>query len=154
VLGQVVNNGAMPTTTEKVFLVNPVRLDGSESEGSTASVLVDPTRTIPVVLVGHTPPVAGDLILAHASGGRWVAERGAPAASLSCSPCPIPKRNLTVSWSNYVLGSGSAPLVYSPPGQWNSGCVNQLLFSLSCSGSLILFTATYFLSGSCPGGQQ
>ncbi len=153
-LGQVVNMGAMPTTTERVFLVNPVRLDGSESEGSTASVTIDKTRTIPVVVVGHTPPSAGDLLLAHASGGRWVADRGAPVSSLSCSPCPIPRKNLTVSWTNYVIGSGSAPLVYSPPGQWNSGCVNQLLYSLGCPGSLIQFSVTYFLSGSCPGGQQ
>jgi hypothetical protein len=144
----------MPTTTERVFLVNPVRLDGSESEGSAASATVDTTRTIPVVVVGSASPAAGDLLLAHASGGRWVADRGAQISSLSCSPCPIPRRSLTVSWTNYVIGSGSAPLVYTPPGQWNSGCINQLLFSLSCPGSLIQFSVTYFLSGSCPGGQQ
>jgi hypothetical protein len=154
VLCQVVNKGAIPGSTEKVFLVNPVRLDGSEREGATAGPVVDSTRTIPVVVVGHTPPVAGDLLLAHAVGGRWVAETGASELSLSCSPCPIPKKNLAVSWTNYVLGSGATPLVYSPPGQWNSGCVNQLLFSLSCPGSMVQFSVTYFLSGSCPGGQQ
>jgi hypothetical protein len=99
-LGLVVNKGAMPGSTEKVFLINPVRLEGGESEGAAAAPVVDCTRTILVVVIGSTLPVTGDLILAHAVGGRWVAEKGASASSLSCSPCPIPKKNLTVSWTN------------------------------------------------------
>src|SRR5262245_9380993 len=40
-LGRVVNGGAMPNQTGRVYLVNPVRLDGVESEGATASATVD-----------------------------------------------------------------------------------------------------------------
>jgi hypothetical protein len=144
----------MPGSTERVFLVSPVRLDGGASEGESASLLVDGSRSVPVVVIGRTPPVAGDLLLAISTGGRWVADRGLSVSALSCSPCPIPKKNLTVSWTNNVIGTGSAPLVFSPPGQWNSSCVHELLYSLSCSGSLVQFSVTYFLSGSCPGGQQ
>jgi hypothetical protein len=85
-------------------------------------------------------------------GGRWVAE-GNPQPALGCSPCPIPKRDLTLSWTGVLGGDGSTPLVYTAPGQWNSACSNQLLYSLSCPGGSIRFAVTYFVSGGCPGGQ-
>jgi hypothetical protein len=153
-LGQVVNGGAMPTGTGRVYLVNPVRLSGGELEGVPASPAVDGTRMVPVVVIGNSTPRVGDFLVALAVGSRWVAESGATPPPLPCSPCNIPKRNLTLSWTNSQLGNGSAALVFTPPGQWNSGCTNHLLFSLSCPGSLIQFTVTYFLSGSCPTGQS
>ena len=109
-----------------------------------------------MVVIGGTPPQAGDLLVALAVGGRWVAESRAGASSpvLSCSPCNIPKKNLTLSWTNSLIGAGSTPLVYVPPGQWNSACTNQLLFSLACPGSWITLSVTYFLSGYCPTGQS
>jgi hypothetical protein len=72
-----------------------------------------------------------------------------------CSPCPIPKKDLTLSWTNSQLGNGSVPLVFTPPGQHNnSGCSNNLRYSLSCPGELIQFNVTYYLSGSCETGGQ
>src|SRR3954466_3604522 len=80
-LGRVVNGGSMPTQTERVFLLEPVRLDGSETEGATASLLVDGSRMIPVIVLGQTPPQPGDLLVAQAVGGRWVAQAGASSSS-------------------------------------------------------------------------
>jgi hypothetical protein len=153
-LGQVVDLGAMPDQSERIYLVNPVRLQGVESEGTTASIVVDGTRTVPVLVIGSRALTAGDLIVALAVGGRWVAESGAGSGSLPCSPCNIPRKNLTVSWVNPVIGNGSAPLLYTPPGQWNSACAHGLLYSLSCPGSILQFDVTYFVSGSCPSGQR
>lgn len=70
-----------------------------------------------------------------------------------CSPCPIPKRNLTLSWTNNLIGPGSTTLTYNGSNGWSSGCVNQLLFQLLCVG-LTEFVVTYFLSGACPSGQS
>jgi hypothetical protein len=151
-LGSVFDGGAMPSQAGRVFLVNPVRLDGAEAEGSTATFTIDGTRAIPVVFVGGSPPAAGDLVVALAVGGRWVAE-GSFHPGLACSPCPIPRRDLTVSWSGGPFGSGSTPLFYNAPGQWNSACSNQMLYSLSCPGGSVRFAVTYFVSGDCPGGQ-
>lgn len=155
-LGQIVGGAGMPTGTDRVYLLSPVRLDGGDAEGATASVAVDGTRAIPVVVIGSTPPQAGDLLVALAVGGRWVAESrsGSSPPVLSCSPCNIPKKNLTLSWANPLIGDGSTPLVFVPPGQWNSACTNQLLFSLACPGSSVSLSVTYFLSGSCPTGQS
>ena len=71
----------MPSATDRVFL--SIRSAGwKEDEGATASLAVDGTRTIPVVVIGETAPQAGDLLLALAVGGRWVAESRAGS-----SPC-------------------------------------------------------------------
>jgi hypothetical protein len=151
-VGRVFNGGAMPSQAGRVFLVNPVRLDGAEAEGSAATSTADGTRAIPVVFVGGSPPAAGDLVVALAVGGRWVAEGGSNPG-LACSPCPIPRRDLTVSWAGGPFGSGSTPLLYNAPGQWNSACSNQMLYSLSCADGSVQFAVTYFISGGCPGGQ-
>jgi hypothetical protein len=144
----------MPTGTDRVYLLNPVRLDGGETEGATASLTVDGSRAIPVVVIGGTPPHAGDLLVALAVGGRWVAEsRTGSSPVLSCSPCNIPRKNLTLSWANILIGDGSTPLVFSAPGNWSSACTNQLLFALACTGSQVALSVTYFLSGLCPTGQ-
>jgi hypothetical protein len=153
-LGQVTSAGAIPQSTNCVYLVNPVQCSGPEQEGSTAPLSVDFTRNIPVVVLGSTPPQKGDLLLAFAVGGRWVAESSVHSPVLPCSPCAIPKKNLTVSWVNTLLGNGSATLLYKPPGMWNTGCINQLIFALACNGGLIEFVLAYFLSGECPSGQS
>ena len=72
-----------------------------------------------------------------------------------CGTCSIPKANLTVSWTNLILGNGSTTLVYSssPSTVWASGCSNQLLYKVSCVGGVLVFQVTYFISGSCPTGQ-
>ena len=153
-VGKVTSGGAMPSVTDRVFLVNPVQFDGTEAEGSAAVLVAAGSRTIPVVVIGQTAPEVGDLLLALSVGGRWVAEAGGGGVALPCSPCMIPKKNLTLSWTNNLLGPGSCTLVFSPPGQWTSSCVNQMLFQLSCPGSMVQLSVTYFVSGGCPSGQS
>ena len=144
----------MPNSVDRVFLVNPARLGGNEGEGGLPQRVVDPSRVIPVVVIGRQAPSAGDLLLVEAVGGRWVAAVGQSASdSLPCAPCPIPRKNLTVSWTNPLFGDGSAPLLVSGSA-WSSGCVNGLLYSLACRGVAIEFAVTYYLSGTCPTGQS
>jgi hypothetical protein len=152
-LGQVTTAGTIPQGTNCVYLVNPVQCDSVEGEGASPSLSVDATRSIPVVVVGSTPPQKGNLLVAFAVGGRWVAESSVRPPSLLCSPCSIPRKTLTVSWTNSMLGNRSVPLVYRPPGMWSTGCINQLILALDCLGGVIQFTVTYFLSGTCPSGQ-
>jgi hypothetical protein len=155
-LVQVYNGGAIPTAAGHVYLTHPVELDGEEIEGGLAAVNADATVTIPVVVI-DAPAIAGDVLVASAVGGRWVAQDGSPPAptGVPCGSCTIPASDLTVSWTNPLLGDGSAPLVYSSTGPvWKSACTNQLLFQLSCTAGQVEFRATYFLSGSCPTGQS
>ena len=156
-LVQVYNGGAMPTSPDKVYLTHPVELDGTETEGGSATANVDTTTTIPVVVLWGAPQV-GDLLTAYAVGGRWVAERAAPSgqSGFACGPCQIPRKNLTLSWTNLILGNGSTPLIYSgsPTTQWTSVCTNQLLYELVCTQNQVEFRVYYFLSGSCPSGQS
>lgn len=151
-LGKVIDGGAMPGATDHVFLVNPVKLYGAETEGSPAVLAVDGSRTIPVVAIGASAPAVGDLLLAFSVGGRWVARAGG-STTLSCSPCLLPKKNLTLSWTNALLGAGSATLTFNPPSQWNSSCIHDMLVQLSCPGTLMQLSIAYFLSGQCPTGQ-
>ena len=155
-LVQVYDGGAIPTAAGLVYLTHPCELDGAEAEGGPATVNVDATMTLPVVVL-ENPAIAGDVLVATAVGGRWVAEKGGPPppAGYPCGSCTIPARDLTASWTNPILGDGSAPLVYSSgPTAWLSACTNQLLFRLSCNQGQVEFRVTYFLSGSCPTGQS
>jgi len=153
-LVQIGNGGHMPTATNAIFLGYPAFLDGAETEGGSPAYHVDGTRTVPVLVIGSRVPVAGDFLVARAVGGRWVAESGGTPPGLPCWPCQIPRKTLTVSWTNSQLGNSSAPLVYRPPGLWSTGCVNQIIMALDCLGGIIQFAVTFFVSGSCPGGQS
>ena len=111
-LGQVYDGGAIPTSgSDRVYLTHPVELDGSESEGSAGTAAADTTRSVPVVVLGSAIPAVGDVLIAYSVGGRWVAERGSGAASISCFPCGIPGKNLTLTWGGDF--PGSATLVWN-----------------------------------------
>jgi hypothetical protein len=156
-LVQIYDGGSMPTQASCVYLTNPVELDGNESEGGSATANVDTSTTIPVVVLWGAPQV-GDLLTAYAVGGRWVAERSGASIQLGypCGECRIPQQNLTVSWTNLILGNGSTPLVYSgtPTTQWLSACSNQLLYELVCTQNQVELRVYFFVSGSCPSGQS
>jgi len=72
---------------------------------------------------------------------------------VSCTPCTLPNSNLTLTWTNALIGNGSTPLIYNGSAGWNSSCSNGLLYALGCVGGSIVFCVTYFLSGACPTGQ-
>jgi hypothetical protein len=86
----------------------------------------------------------------HAGTGKGCGCCGTPLCT--CGSCSVPQENLTVSWTNPIAGNGSATLVYSSCVLWESGCTNQLLYELVCTGSSVEFRVYYFLAGSCPTG--
>jgi hypothetical protein len=61
---------------------------------------------------------------------------------------------LTVSWFNSIIGDGSTTLHFANPSTWISSCANQLLYQLICNAGQIEFSTIYFITGSCPTGQQ
>jgi hypothetical protein len=155
-LVQIYDGGSMPTSPDSFYLSYPVELNGVEIEGGMGSPVVDTTQTIPVVVLGHAPS-AGEFLTAYAVGGRWVAERGGPSGggTLPCSPCNIPKHNLTLSWINSLIGNGSATLTYThAPASWTSGCSHGLQFKLLCTGGQVELRVIYWTSGACPGPGQ
>lgn len=151
-VGRIRNAGAIPTTTGRVFLVNPVRLEGAELEGSGASISADASRSIPVVVIGSIAPKAGDLLVVYASGGRWISERGSPPTSVSCGGCTVPRQDLTLTSTNSLLGTRSTPLVFNGTDGWATNCTNQIIFRLRCGSGIATFSATYFVGGPCPTG--
>lgn len=161
---QIYNGGSMGSTGGIYYLGHPVQFNGIETEGGTAMPVVDTSTSVVVDVLGHAPSV-GDILTAFAVGGRWVAERGGTSGDsccgLACSPCTIPRKDLTISWTNPLEGNGSDTLVYNPSDpSWATGCSggagvgNQLLFKLFCSGGQIDLRVYYFVSGSCPTGQS
>jgi hypothetical protein len=84
------------------------------------------------------------------AGGGTVDNRGN-----CCGGCAIPDRNLTVSWTNPIIGNGSTTLFYNSSAlTWTSGCSNELVYQLLCTGGQVEFRAIYFISGPCPTGTQ
>jgi hypothetical protein len=155
-LVQIFNGGSMPSSPDHFFLAYPIELDGAETEGGTATPFDDASQPIVVDVLGHVP-AAGDILTAHAVGGRWVAERGqsGSSGSLACSPCNLPAQNLVLSWVNLITGNGSTPLIYATtPASWTSGCANGLLYKLVCTGGEVELRVIYFTTGSCPSGTQ
>ncbi len=77
----------------------------------------------------------------------------AGGGGVPCSPCNIPASDGTVSWSNFVFGNGSIPIVYNGVTMWVSGCdIAGTQYTLLCTGGgLIEFRAQYWTSGACPG---
>jgi len=146
----------IPSSPDHFFLSHPVELDGAETEGGAGTPVADTTQTI-VVDVLQNKAVAGQILVAYAVGGRWVAEVGGSSGrgSAPCFPCAIPTQNLTISWTNLISGPGSATLTYtSLPDVWKTGCVDGQIYELLCSDGTIELAITYFISGFCPTGQS
>lgn len=129
-----------------------VYLGGDEAEGSGASVAVDATAKISVLPLRRVPAV-GDLVVAHNIGGRWVSEINAPATTVACGGCMLPRGNLILTWTNVLLGTRSFPLVFNGSDAWVSACQNQVIFRLQCVAAQIAFSATYYTGGPCPTGE-
>jgi len=154
-LVQIFDGGNMPTAPDHFFLAYPLELDGVETEDGTASPTAD-SNPIAVDVVGHVPSV-GDILVAYAVGGRWVAEsKGTGGISPApCTPCAIPREDLTISWTNLISGPGSVTMSYTAsPNVWKTGCIDGQIYELLCSSGTIELAVTYFISGFCPTGQS
>lgn len=71
---------------------------------------------------------------------------------VTCGVCSIPANDLTVHWTNGILGNGSTTLVYQGGTVWKSACSNELTYRLFCFGTLLAFQAIYYISQPCPNG--
>jgi hypothetical protein len=157
-LVQVYDGGHIPTQPDHFYLAHPVYYSGDVCEGCPGTLSADTAVTIAVDVLGQAA-VAGDYLDAHLIGGRWVAEKGmvqqpGDCRLIPCGNCQIPRTDLTVAWTNPIIGNGSATLVYSASNQWQSACTNQLIYQLLCTSNQVEFRVTYFISGSCPTGQS
>ena len=154
-LVQVYDGGAIPAAVPRVYLTHPVIATGSEAEGTVATLTADTATTVPVVVLNSVPAV-GDYLTAYSVGGRWVSEETTPSGggTVACSPCNLPASNVMLSWTNPLLGNGSAVMVYTPsPQAWTTGCCDGgLYFQLFCTHSTIELRGYFFLSGVCPTG--
>lgn len=150
------DGGSMGTGGLVTYLGHPVDVDAEDSEGSAPTYDIDTAASVPVVVLGNTPSVR-DLLTAFSVGGKWVAERGGSQPNccvLQCLPCAIPKKDLTLAWTNGITGDGTTTLAYNGT-SWATGCVNGLQFLLGCVDGTAVFTASYWTSGACPdGGSQ
>lgn len=83
-LGRVVSGGAIPSATDRYYLLEPVgRIPPPATEGATPAIAWKSHR-IPVLVIGSKVPLAGDMIQAWYCGTRWVAE-GSSVESAICN---------------------------------------------------------------------
>jgi hypothetical protein len=153
-LVRVYDGGSMPSAAERVYFTHPVLVTGAETEGAAGTLTVDTETTVPVVVLRGVPAV-GDYLTAYSASNRWISELGGSGTSVTtCEPCNIPNEDLTVSWTNVILGDGSATLHYtSGPSLWKSDCVDGgVIFQLQCTGTSIEFRGIFFIEGECPTG--
>jgi hypothetical protein len=61
-----------PTTAGTFYASNPIEIDGTELEGSTASYSADETQVVYALNVGTQIPPVGTRVVVQAVGGRWV----------------------------------------------------------------------------------
>ncbi|WP_165068382.1 hypothetical protein [Paludisphaera rhizosphaerae] len=60
-----------PTSASAFFACSPLRVDGPEVEGSSASFSADASRTVFAFNLGAKTPPVGTKLLVHSCGGRW-----------------------------------------------------------------------------------
>jgi hypothetical protein len=112
-VGRVVAHPKLPTATNQYYSVNPVAILGVEAEGTTATLVPDPTSTILVCVIGSKTPSIGDDLVCRFTGNRWVAERfggqasGGGATIQGCACVSIPT-------SLHLSASGPCDGVFLP----------------------------------------
>lgn len=166
-LTQVYDGGSIPTTVPRVYLTHPALTDAADTEGTTPTFTADTSVTIPVVVLGPTVPVAGDRLVAHAIGGRWLAGDGGgsttPPTCLFCRPCQIPTKDLAYVYSGSAPlspTSDSGTLVFDGSGTWTSAsfgdsyvidlrCVLNVLTARIIHGGVTVATLTTADSATC-----
>lgn len=122
---QAFDGGSMPTTVPAVFMGYPVSIDIAETEGATPTFTPDTSIAIPVLVIGPTVPVVGDLLQAITIGGRWVARKGGgggepgTVCGLACGACDPPVV-LAYEGGTVEDSAGTHPLLSGPslPSIW------------------------------------
>jgi hypothetical protein len=72
ILAQTTTVSSYPTDASAFYACLPVDLDGSESEGSSATFVQESSTVFYAWNAGTQIPPAGTGIVCHAVGGRWV----------------------------------------------------------------------------------
>jgi hypothetical protein len=129
----------------KYLTVNPVRLLGTEAEGSTGTLTVQPVP-VPVYLVGPGVPVTGDHLICRRLDHRWAADFDVPSSggggvsTPSCLCSTTPATVQMVSNNTTVEGGmfQTTPLVYGP-----MPAVFAPLHIEDTSGNMFLSPGTY-----------
>ena len=109
---------AAPTMAPSYVATNPVSIAGPDVAGSSATLAVDSTRVVPVLVLGAIPAAGQDLV-AKTVQGRWVsripAASGSGSITVSChfgtpfggtgANCTIAASTLTLTWHYYLSGT-------------------------------------------------
>jgi hypothetical protein len=75
IVGRVFGNPTVPTHTGCYFSIHPVGVAGVEAEAAPGALTVDGSDALLVYVIGPKAPVAGEDLVCHFVGNRWVAER-------------------------------------------------------------------------------
>jgi hypothetical protein len=166
-LVKIYDGGSIPTgQSDKFYLTNPAEVDGSETEGGSYTPSPDTAQTIPVVILG-TAAMAGDLVVAHAIGGRWFGERRHTGIALTtCGSCSIPLADLTLTTSGtgtfgggcfnlnltLIKGGGADPFSEwsTAEGQFTCGSHFYYYWTLNCITNV---PTLRFYQGASSGGE-
>lgn len=144
---QIYNGGMMGAGGGIYYLGNPTTFNGPEVEGAGYTPVVDTTTSVAVDVLDGTPSV-GDILVATAVGGRWVAEQGgsgSPPTGVTCGACTIPDGTLTLSWvftdpPAVSGGTGTTTLTQSGP-TWYSPVTSYLSTSGTAYVAYTVFCA-------------
>lgn len=71
-----------------------------------------------------------------------------PRPQVCCVPCPIPKKNLTVTWNG--PSPGSSVLIWNGA-SWRGACANGMLWTLECSGNATHARVVKYANPDCTG---
>ncbi|MFO0892445.1 MAG: hypothetical protein U0790_25300 [Isosphaeraceae bacterium] len=122
-----------------------------------AGVVYPEDETVTVYNAGDSISASGGakIVPLEWTGGEWSTCTCGGPTTYPCFPCAIPQQNLTLDWTNTITGNGSIAMTYTAPNSWDSACTTDgILYRLTCTGGVTIFTVTYFISGSCPSGQR
>lgn len=158
-VGQVVSSSP---AVGKFITVNPVRVLGTETDGSAATIAVATGTAIPVYLVGPGVPATGDQLVCRWVSDRWVASRATGSGSYTrgyCH-CTFPS-TLTVTFdlSDYFAAPNIGTVPFGLTGPWTlnygpapTGMPTTTILELEGSGLGATFSNPGWFSAAIPGG--
>lgn len=144
---EIFNGGNIPVVPNKVFLGYPVEVDADDAEGASPSFNQDTGAPIPVIVLNQAA-VAGDILVAHAVGGRWVAEKIG-----CCQLFQVTCNSVPVNGATVTIKSGGTTVV---TGTTNSSgdvtlCVPSGSYTVTASGGTCTTTYSNTLNLGCGG---
>lgn len=161
-LGTIYDDGALPTSANKFFLLHPATILGTEAEGGSATITTDTGSSFAAYFFGNQSPHAGDHHVAKFADYRWIAKarRGCAADVNHFCHCgcmePFPKKFYTGD------GLGTHELTLNTQGptfaNWTGSAIAPGLHTFQAAGGTQLCSVetvldlivTYSLTHNCP----